>query len=74
MVGTLRNNRNSKIEREIRCEIMSKQQIESARTNIIDLLNDNMYNTALRYLEKLVDNLAIEDINTNERVCYQGGE
>lgn len=53
---------------------MSKQQIESARTNIIDLLNDDMYNTALRYLEKLVDNLAIEDINMNERVCYQDSE
>lgn len=49
---------------------MNKQQIELTRANIINCLNDDMYNTALKQLKKLVDNMTIEDINENEYVCY----
>jgi len=47
---------------------MNKQEIELKRTNIIDLLNDDMYNTAMYKFKFLLNNLTIGDINENERV------
>ena len=47
---------------------MNKQEINRKRTAIINLLDQDMYNTALYGLKELVDNLTIGDVNENERI------